>query len=469
MAEVAAMRHNALPYPVYGLPWAVVFPILDADGDLVSGAVSLDSERSLNGDTFADCTNEATEIGSTGIYYLLLTAAEMTADVVAVQVKSLTAGMKPTVLTLSPRKLVPLRSGTAQGGAAGYITLDAGAGSLSDRWNGCVVAATIDGAVEVRLIDDYDGSNQQASVTPDWNVVPDADDTFIIYLPEGVQIPNGEAMRGTDNALLAASAPANFSALLISAGGHISRVTLVDLLSLLDTNAIPAAALSDAAVAKIEAALINEGDGQQLIDAIVQAIDAADIENDVIPALVRDAILNRVLAGNHDGAGTVGKVLQDVLADTDSTIPALIAALNNLSAAQVRTEADAALAAYDGPTNAEMNARTLAAASYATAASQTSIEGKVDTLLSRITATLFAGITSLANWLGSMAGKHTPDATALTEINATGAGSGTFSPATDSQEAIRDRGDAAWTGGGGGGTRQVNVTKRTVFIRGGTS
>lgn len=77
-------------------------------------------------------------------------------------------------------------------------------------------------------------------------------------------------------------------------------------------------ALSTAAVTAIEAALLNEGDGQQLIDAIVQAIDAADIENATLPALIRDAILDRVLAGNHDTANTLGKVLQDVLADAAS-------------------------------------------------------------------------------------------------------------------------------------------------------
>lgn len=39
---------------------------------------------------------------------------------------------------------------------------------------------------------------------------------------------DGAAMRGTDNAFLAASAPTNFSAMLINASGHVSRVTLVD-------------------------------------------------------------------------------------------------------------------------------------------------------------------------------------------------------------------------------------------------
>ena len=113
MAEVTGLRNNALPYPVYGAPWGVAFPMLDADGDLVTGATTPDAEISKNGDSFADCTNESVEIANTsGVYYLLLTGTEMTADVVAVIAKSATAGMKTTVLTFYPRKLVTLRSAT---------------------------------------------------------------------------------------------------------------------------------------------------------------------------------------------------------------------------------------------------------------------------------------------------------------------------------------------------------------------
>lgn len=86
--------------------------------------------------------------------------------------------------------------------------------------------------------------------------------------------------------------------------------------SVLATDAVGASQLSAAAVAKIEAGLLNEGDGQALIAAIVAAIDAADIDASLIAGLTRDAILDRVLSGNHDTAGTVGKVIQDILADT---------------------------------------------------------------------------------------------------------------------------------------------------------
>src|SRR3990167_8601610 len=143
MAEVTAFRNNALPYPVYGVPWVVTFPLLDADGDPISPS-SPDSEKSLNGDAFADCTNEAVEIAtSSGSCYLILTAAEMTADIVTVQVKS--TGAKTTVITLYPRKLVVLNSGTVGANAADGSTLQLAAGSsaINDFFNGCLLVATI--------------------------------------------------------------------------------------------------------------------------------------------------------------------------------------------------------------------------------------------------------------------------------------------------------------------------------------
>lgn len=64
-------------------------------GGLVSGATGLDSEYcywdAMTGgapSAWADCTNEAVEIGSSGQYYLILTAAEETHDLVWVQIKS---------------------------------------------------------------------------------------------------------------------------------------------------------------------------------------------------------------------------------------------------------------------------------------------------------------------------------------------------------------------------------------------
>lgn len=94
---------DARLFPLKNTAYRVTFPILDADGDLVTGAAGLDSEVSLDGGTFADCTNEATEIAtSSGVYYLDLTAAEMNADTVAIIVKTSTSGAKTTTLVMYP-------------------------------------------------------------------------------------------------------------------------------------------------------------------------------------------------------------------------------------------------------------------------------------------------------------------------------------------------------------------------------
>lgn len=185
MAEVTAMRNNALPYPVYGTAWTVVAPLLDADGDPVSPS-SPDSEVSKNGDTFADCTNEATEIAtSSGVVYLTLTSTEMTADIVTVRIQS--TGAKTTVLTLYPRKLAVLTSGTCQGSNdTGDIQLASGDSAIDDIYNGCLCVAVIDGTTEARIINDYVGSTKVAEVSPAWNTAqPDSNDTYTIYLPEG--------------------------------------------------------------------------------------------------------------------------------------------------------------------------------------------------------------------------------------------------------------------------------------------
>lgn len=74
---------------------------------------------------------------------------------------------------------------------------------------------------------------------------------------------------------------------------------------------------------------------------------------------IADAVLDEVLSG-HTTAGTLGKAVADIEADTNElqsdNVPGLIAALNDISTAQVNAEVDTALADYDGPTKAELDA-----------------------------------------------------------------------------------------------------------------
>ena len=290
MAEVTALRNNCLPYPVYAAPWGIAFSVFDADGDLVTGMTTPDSEVSLNGDTFADCTNEAVEIAtSSGMYYLLLTAAELTADVVSIIVKSATAGMKTTPIVLYPRKLVTIRSGTSAGGAAGYITLDASASAVDDYYNGMVCIATIDTNVEVRVISDYTGSSKQAAVVPNWNVVPDADDTFIIKLPEGVQINQANATHVNSTAQ--------------TAGDLAAMITTVD--DFLDTEV--AAILADTNELQID--WVDGGRLDLILDARASQTSVDTIDN----------FLDTEIGSPSDfGSGaSLAKNLVDIEAQTD--------------------------------------------------------------------------------------------------------------------------------------------------------
>jgi hypothetical protein len=115
---------DALPFPQKNVAYRVTFPIMDADGDLVTAAASLDSEISKDAGTFTDCTNEATEIAtSSGMYYLDLTSTEMNADCVAIIVKTGTAGAKTTSLVLYPEEAGDIRVNvTSFGGTAGTFS-----------------------------------------------------------------------------------------------------------------------------------------------------------------------------------------------------------------------------------------------------------------------------------------------------------------------------------------------------------
>jgi hypothetical protein len=95
---------DAKVVPLYGKPYRLPFDIRSVTGTLIKGAAGLDSERSINQGTFANCTNEAKEIPSgSGVYYLDLTAAEMTSICTAILVKTTTASATPTVRFLYPQ------------------------------------------------------------------------------------------------------------------------------------------------------------------------------------------------------------------------------------------------------------------------------------------------------------------------------------------------------------------------------
>ena len=98
-----------------------------------------------------------------------------------------------------------LRAGTAQGGAASYITLDAGAPAVDNLFLGCtalIVSGT--GAGQHRVAISYDDVTKQLAVVPDWTVTPDNTSVYILVGGwAAVSVMNNNTI---DSFVLAASA-----------------------------------------------------------------------------------------------------------------------------------------------------------------------------------------------------------------------------------------------------------------------
>lgn len=180
---------DSRPIPFRNLAYRLLFTIRDADGDLVTGAATLDSEVSKDCGTFADCTNEATEIAtSSGVYFLDLTASEMDADSVAIITKTSTAGAKTAVNVLYPQEPgdiadLIIRRGTAGGIGAGQITLAAETAPGADFFKGDAVFITkaTTGANQVRICSTSTNANPPVlTLDENWAVTPTGTIEYIV-------------------------------------------------------------------------------------------------------------------------------------------------------------------------------------------------------------------------------------------------------------------------------------------------
>ena len=86
ITHIKAVKNQAL---------VIVLPAYDGEwsSQYVTAPAGLDSEVSADKGAFADCTNELTEVGSSGVCTLDLTAGEMNADLIAVKFTSTTTGV----------------------------------------------------------------------------------------------------------------------------------------------------------------------------------------------------------------------------------------------------------------------------------------------------------------------------------------------------------------------------------------
>lgn len=182
--------HAALPYPIRGARYSLLIPYLDADGD-PTAPTTPDTEISKDGAAAADCTEEVSAVsGMDGVALMTFTGAELDCSAAAVKA-GVASGPKPTLLTLYPRTLAVLSTGTASAGSSSTITLGT---ILRANIIGCFVRTT--GGTggggsggennQARRITAYNATTGQCTVSPNWETAPDATTTYDVLLPEGV-------------------------------------------------------------------------------------------------------------------------------------------------------------------------------------------------------------------------------------------------------------------------------------------
>lgn len=147
---------DARPVPRKNVAYRYYFAVRKpSDGTLITTWAGADSEVSLDGASFSDCTNEATEIGTTGCGYIDLTSSEMNADCVLLKITVTNTGAVPLVFTLFPEEIGDYRANVEQfGGTAG--TFSSGRPEVNaTHWGGTAVASAnvlIDGAITAAKI-----------------------------------------------------------------------------------------------------------------------------------------------------------------------------------------------------------------------------------------------------------------------------------------------------------------------------
>lgn len=189
---------DALPVPRKNVAFRLYAAVLDADGDLVTGGLTgMDSEISKDGGNFADCTNEFTEIQTSGYGYLDLTSTEMNADNVCIQIKVTNSGAKNPVIIMYPEEAGDMRAdvvwwaGTAitfstlgvasigilDAGSAGGFTLPSG-----QRANVAAgMAIWVPGKGQPRLIaSGYNSTTGVGTVDSNFSTAAAASDPYVV-------------------------------------------------------------------------------------------------------------------------------------------------------------------------------------------------------------------------------------------------------------------------------------------------
>jgi hypothetical protein len=229
--------HAALPYPIKGARYTVYVPLLDADGD-PTAQTTPDTEISEDNAAATDAAEEVSATsGMDGMGMLTFTGAETDCSMLAANFKA-ASGPKATLMTLYPRVLAEVGTGTLSAGSAGGGTLGT---LLAYDVTGCFIKTTggtggggTGGANnQARKIVTYNTSTGAFTVSPNWETTPSTDTTYAILLPEGVSLGmlkmllsngphGGTAAVLTLERIVVASATSNEPAMKLTGNGTAS-------------------------------------------------------------------------------------------------------------------------------------------------------------------------------------------------------------------------------------------------------
>lgn len=293
---------DSRPVPRKNVAFRFPFPILDADGDPVSGAGGLDSEYCIDYVAFTDCSNEAIEIGSSGIYYLDLEASEMNGDSVIVQIKTTSTGAKTSIITLFPDEAGDFRVDTVM--LSGDSTAADNAEAMFDGTG--YAGGTIKLGVDT------------VAISGDATAADNAELMF-----DGTGYAGGTTKLQVDTVLISGDTTAADNAEAFFDGtGYAGGTTKLQVDTVLISGDTTAA---DNAEAFFDGTGYVGGTAKLTVDVVkvngsaVPVTTATLISDAVTEASVTSAVWDRGLAG-HTTAGTAGKTLSDVLVDTGTTL-----------------------------------------------------------------------------------------------------------------------------------------------------
>jgi hypothetical protein len=219
-----------------------------------------------------------------------------------------------TIYTFRIGPIDAIRAETAQAGAAGSITLDAGASAVDDFYKGLAVQPISGtGAGQVRLITAYNGTTKVATVKPNWTTNPGATSIFLLRPWNGVNVAAMEndtitaaalaADAGTEigTAVWATAARTLTAATNITSTGGTIPITGGGLVN----SDVAAISTDTAAADSLESVLDGTGARVDFTKVKVTAADAVagvEVENSL-----GDGVRSSSTGGNGHGINGVGQ------------------------------------------------------------------------------------------------------------------------------------------------------------------